>query len=121
MSGWMIRGRVRMAKDVTVGNVDPGHSHTYKAGTELEMILRGQEGEPMSKAAWWSNLDIDGAYILDQDDVEVLEMHGAYYSKCDGCGESGQTLDDVDGMSVLDVDGRVQRARDAQQRDAARR
>ncbi|MFJ8388584.1 hypothetical protein ACIQ9Q_29485 [Streptomyces sp. NPDC094438] len=108
MSGWMIRGRVRIVADVKVGNVDPGRHRQYRAGEELTMILRGQEGEPLSAASWWSSLDVDGAYILKADDVEVLEMLGPYWVTCGGCGAGGQ-IEEENERAYLDVEGRIAR------------
>jgi hypothetical protein len=111
----MICGRVRIAADVEVGNT-VGGSRAYRAGEEVDMILRGQPGEPLSAAAWWSSTNVDGAYILAADQVEVLELKGPYYAKCGDCGAGGQIETGDDGLPYLDVGGRI-----AQQRTAARR
>jgi hypothetical protein len=111
----MIRGRVRIAADAEVGNVTGG-SRMYRAGEEVEMILRGQEGEPLSAAAWWSSTNVDGAYILAADQVQVLELKGPYYVKCGDCGAGGQIERGDDGLPYLDVARRI-----AQQRTGALR
>jgi len=109
MSGWMILARVRVVADVVVGNVDPDTHRAYRTGEEVDMILRGQPGEPLSAASWWSSTDVDAAYILKADQVEVLEMKGPYWVKCDGCGAGGEIEQDEDGLSKLDATGRIAR------------
>ncbi len=114
----MVRARVRVVADVEVGNVDPGTGRKFRAGEEVDMILRGSAGKPLSAAAWWSSTDVDAAHILGTDDVEVLEMLGPYWTRCDGCGASGQTQEAEDGLSYLDTTGRIAR-RLAEARQAA--
>ena len=113
MSGWMIRARVRVVADAEVGNVDPGTSWTYRAGDEVDMILRGGNGEPLSSAAWWSSTDVDTAYILKFDQVEIVEMKGSYWVKCDSCGAKGQ-VENEDSVPVLDTTGRIAAAQRSQ-------
>ncbi|MFF9003622.1 hypothetical protein ACF1GW_38655 [Streptomyces achromogenes] len=110
MSDWMIMGRVRVIADIEVTNIDPGRPRTYKAGEELNMILKGREGQPLSEARWWSSMDIDAAHILDANDVEVLEMTGPYWVKCGGCGAGGQIEVGNDGLPYLDAGERIAQA-----------
>jgi hypothetical protein len=111
MSGWMIRGRVRVVADVTVGSVDPATSRTYRAGEVLDMILRGTSGQPLAAAAWWSTTDVDAAYILKADQVEVLDMTGPYWVRCGTCGAGGEIDRGEDGIPRLVTEGQRRAAR----------
>ncbi|MEW2568325.1 hypothetical protein [Streptomyces sp. NPDC047070] len=119
MGGWMIRGRVRVIADVEVGNTDPHSRRKYRAGEELEMILRGHPGEPLSSASWWSSTDVDLAHILAGDQVEVLDMLGPTWVKCGGCGAGGEILRHERDLPYLDVGGRIAQQRNIEQAKAS--
>lgn len=63
----MRRATVRFLRDVTVRNVDPGTTWTYRAGTTADMVQH--EDDPTS---WWTDFDIDAAYIVEATDVEIV-------------------------------------------------
>jgi hypothetical protein len=114
----MITGRVRFTKDIPVSNVDPGDSRVYRAGEEKEMILRGRTGQRLSEGTWWSSTCVDSAFVVDADDVEVIELRGPYWTKCGHCGSGGQIEEGSDGLPYVDTSGELARARE--QRTAGR-
>lgn len=59
------RVRVRILRDVSVRSVEPAGVRHFHAGEVCELIPRG--------GSWWDSYDIDGAFILPDDAVEVLE------------------------------------------------
>ena len=48
--------------------------HTFHAGDELEMVQWGRAGRPVSRDAWWTSYDIDGAFIIESDKVEIVRI-----------------------------------------------
>ena len=71
---WHTRARVRIRETVRVGSVDPWREHTFQAGDELEMLQWGNKGSPVDRSVWWTSYDIDGAYIIKADKVEVVRV-----------------------------------------------
>jgi hypothetical protein len=71
----MRRARVRFTADTPVRNVDPGSTYIYRAGDEVTMVQWDRKpGLPPATSSWWSDFDIDGAYIVDADRVEVIAV-----------------------------------------------
>ncbi|MFJ8849350.1 hypothetical protein [Streptomyces sp. NPDC102437] len=114
MSSWMMRARVRVVADVAASNPYT-RPRVYRAGDELEMLLRGIPGEPMNSAQWWSSADVNGAYILPFEAVAVLEPLGPTWVKCGWCEAGGRIERDDDGLAYVDVGSRI-----AQRRRAAK-
>lgn len=110
----MMRARVRVVADVEASNPYT-RPRLYRAGDELEMILRGRAGEPLSAVSWWSSTDVDGAYILPADAVTVLEALGPTWVKCGECDAGGRIERDDDGLAYVDVGAVI-----AQRRRAAK-
>lgn len=69
---WHTRATVRVLRTVT------RRSHygarTFGAGEELEMIQWGRAGRPVERDAWWTDFDIDGAYIVEASNVKVVKI-----------------------------------------------
>jgi hypothetical protein len=71
---WSTRARVRIITPVGAANVDPRGSRSFTPGEELEMIQWGRAGRSVDRSAWWTSTDIDGAFIIGAEHVEVLEI-----------------------------------------------
>jgi hypothetical protein len=70
---WQRWALVRIRKETTKRN--HWYTRTFSAGEEVEMVQWGRAGRPVD-SAWWDCLDIDGAFILDPSEVEVLSERG---------------------------------------------
>jgi hypothetical protein len=71
---WSTSARVRITKPYRAGAVSPWDERRFRAGEELEMNQRGRAGRPVERDAWWTSFDIDGAFIVPAEHVEVLEV-----------------------------------------------
>jgi len=71
---WSTWARVRITKPYRAGSVDPYGERMFRPGDELEMIQWGRAGRTVDRSAWWTSTDIDGAFIVLADHVEVLEV-----------------------------------------------
>lgn len=71
---WYTRARVRILETTRVHSIAPWLEHTFHAGQEQIMIQWGRAGRPVDRRSWWNNFDIDGAFIIGADKVEVLEV-----------------------------------------------
>lgn len=71
---WHTWARVRILADTEVGSIDPWETRRYYAGQEVTMLQWGRKGRPVRRDSWWSNDDIDAAFILDASQVEVIEI-----------------------------------------------
>jgi hypothetical protein len=69
---WSVKARVRILRDIGRGNA-LHRSTRFTAGEELVMYQHGGAGREID-SKWWTSFDIDGAYILDPADVDVLEV-----------------------------------------------
>lgn len=67
-----MRARVRVLRDHQSGAVDPRGELHWRAGSEHILVL--WEAPPGGKAKWATSYDIDGAYLIPQDMVEVIEV-----------------------------------------------
>ena len=70
---WHTRARVRILETTQVGSPEGG-THTFHAGQEVTMVQWGRAGREVTRTAWWTDFDIDGAFILKSKYVEVLEI-----------------------------------------------
>lgn len=70
---WHTRAIVRFLKTTSVGNPEGGRC-TFHAGQELEMVQWGRSGNPVDRRSWWTNFDIDGAFIVKANNVEVIKV-----------------------------------------------
>lgn len=70
---WHREARVRITAAYGAGNA---HTETrdFKPGEELKMVQWGRAGRAVEDTAWWTNYDIDGAFIIPADHLEVLEI-----------------------------------------------
>ncbi|MFE5662441.1 hypothetical protein ACFQ7W_00725 [Streptomyces niveus] len=109
---WQMEARVRIVADLEAAN-PYGLPRKYRAGEELNMILRGQAGEPMSAANWWSSTDIDNAYIIPSDAAVPLERPAPIWVRCGACDKGGRIEDSADGIATVDVGGRIAKQRRA--------
>lgn len=73
LRGWHNEARVRFLREVKCGSPEGHGGRTYTAGEVVTMHQTGGEGRVPS-GAWWSCLDVDLAYIVDEDAVEVVTM-----------------------------------------------
>ena len=71
---WHTRARVRILKTTHKHSPDNWSGHTFQAGEELEMVQWGRAGRPVTRDSWWTSYDIDGALILNTDEVEVIRI-----------------------------------------------
>jgi hypothetical protein len=71
---WHIRALVRIKETVRLGSVDPWRERTFNAGDELEMVQWGNAGRPVDRSTWWTDFDIDGAFIIKADKVEIVKI-----------------------------------------------
>lgn len=71
---WSTRARVRITAPYGAGAPDSYDGRQFTAGEELEMIQWGRGGRPVERDSWWTSTDIDGAFIVPADHVEVLEV-----------------------------------------------
>ncbi len=71
---WHTRARVRITAETTSRSVNPWVERTFHQGEELEMLQWGRAGRPVRRDAWWTSFDIDGAYIIKAENVEVIEV-----------------------------------------------
>jgi hypothetical protein len=69
---WFRRASVRILEDVTCHNT-AFQRHTYTRGQEVEMLQWGRAGRPVDRA-WWSDFDIDLAFIIESDKVEIVRI-----------------------------------------------
>ena len=69
---WHRTARVRLTRDYTAGNAY-GDRGAFKAGAELTMYQWGRAGRRVDRA-WWTSFDIDGAFIIPPDAVEILAI-----------------------------------------------
>jgi hypothetical protein len=70
---WYTRATVRILKTVTKRSPESGE-HTFYAGLETEMLQWGRAGKDVDRDAWWTSFDIDGAFILEASEVEVVKV-----------------------------------------------
>jgi hypothetical protein len=71
---WHTRAIVRVTETVVKGSVDPWSKRTFNKGEELELVMWGYAGKEVRRDAWWTSYDIDGAFILEADKVEVVRV-----------------------------------------------
>ncbi len=71
---WHTHAIVRIIVTTSKGSVDPWRTRTFNAGDELEMLQWGNAGRPVDRSRWWTDYDIDGAFILKADEVEVIRI-----------------------------------------------
>ncbi len=69
---WHTRAIVRILETVHAGTPEGGR-RTFRAGEELEMVQWGRAGRPVTRDAWWTSFDIDGAFIIKASKVEVIK------------------------------------------------
>ena len=65
---------MRITKPYHAGSVSPWDERQFEAGEELEMNQHGRAGRPVERDTWWTSFDIDGAFIIPAEHVEVLEI-----------------------------------------------
>ena len=70
---WHTRAIVRVKETTRTGSPEGGQ-HTFHAGEELEMLQWGRAGRTVDRDAWWTSFDIDGAFIIKSDKVEVVRI-----------------------------------------------
>ncbi len=71
----MRKARVRLIRSASSRNIDPGMTRTFRAGEECTMVQWDRHpGLPPTTDPWWSDFDIDAAYIVRATDVQVLEV-----------------------------------------------
>ena len=69
---WFTRALVRITKAHVARN--PYSERNFIPGEELEMIQWGSAGRDINRGSWWTTLDIDLAYILPAEVVEIVEV-----------------------------------------------
>ncbi len=70
---WYTQARVRIRETVTKRAPESGE-HTFHAGEEREMLQWGRAGREVERKHWWTSFDIDGAFILEASEVEVIQI-----------------------------------------------
>lgn len=71
---WHTRARVRIREDVSAHSFDPFSPRHFRAGEELVMLQWGRAGNTVKRDLWWTSYDIDNAFLIPADAVEVLEV-----------------------------------------------
>lgn len=69
---WHTRARVRILSTKIAHSHDG--EHTFHAGDEVVMVQWGRAGRPIDRSAWWSSFDIDGAFIIESDKTEIVQI-----------------------------------------------
>ena len=70
---WHTRALVRI-REQRICHSPEGGEHTFHAGDELVMLQWGRAGRAIDRSAWWTSYDIDGAFIIKSDKVEVVRI-----------------------------------------------
>lgn len=73
--GWWTLARVRFLREITAGC--PGYDapdRRFTVGEVVTMNQSGRAGDEVDRDVWWSSTDIDYAYIVPADAVEVVEV-----------------------------------------------
>lgn len=70
---WHIRAIIRVKETTVKGSVDPWRQRTFLAGDELVMLQFGNASRPVDRS-WSTSYDIDAAFILSPDEVEVVRI-----------------------------------------------
>jgi hypothetical protein len=70
---WYTRAQVRV-KAMTTKRAPESGEHTFSAGQEIEMLQWGRAGREVDRSVWWTSFDIDGAFILDASEVDVVKI-----------------------------------------------
>ena len=70
---WSTHARVRVVRESKVGNIEH-RERTYRVGEVVKMYQWGRDGHEVERDCWWSSFDIDGAFIIGAEDVEVIEV-----------------------------------------------
>lgn len=70
---WHTHAIVRIITDTTRSNA-LHRTHTFHAGKEIEMVQWGRAGRPVVRDSWWTSFDIDEAYIINAEKVEVIQV-----------------------------------------------
>lgn len=71
---WHTRARVCIREDVASQSIAPAGVRYFHAGEECEMIQWGHKGRFVLRDTWWDSTDIDAAYIIASDHVEVIAV-----------------------------------------------
>jgi hypothetical protein len=71
---WHTRAIIRVLENTVKHSVDPWRERTFHAGDELEMVQWGSAGRPVNRSVWWTSYDIDGAFIIESDKVEIVRI-----------------------------------------------
>ena len=71
---WHRRAIVRIKETIKKRSVDPSRERTFPAGEEIEMVQWGRAGRPVDRSVWWTSYDIDGAFIIESDKVEIVSI-----------------------------------------------
>jgi hypothetical protein len=71
---WSTWARVRIRATYRAGSVSPWDERRFEPGQELEMVQWGRAGRAVDRSAWWTSTDIDGAFIIPAEHVDVLEV-----------------------------------------------
>jgi hypothetical protein len=69
---WYTRAIVRVLETMVKRSFDG--EYTFRAGDELEMVQWGRAGRAIDRSAWWTSYDIDGAFIIESDNIEIVSI-----------------------------------------------
>lgn len=69
---WHTRAIVRILETTTKCSFDG--EHTFQSGEIVTMVQWGRAGRTVDRDAWWSSYDIDGAFIIEASNVEVIKV-----------------------------------------------
>lgn len=70
---WSTRARVRITAAYSAG-APYSDGRDFAVGEELEMVQWGRAGRQVERDAWWTSTNIDGAFIVPAEHVEVLDV-----------------------------------------------
>jgi hypothetical protein len=71
---WHTRAIVRVRETMVKHSVDSWEERTFRQGEELEMVQWGRAGRPVERDGWWTSYDIDSAFLIGSDKVEVVKV-----------------------------------------------
>ncbi len=69
---WYLEARVQIIKACGASNVY-GASKDFAVGQRLNMVRWGRAGRTVD-TAWWTSYDIDGAFIITDDHVRIINV-----------------------------------------------
>jgi len=71
---WHTTALVRITTACGAASVDPYRIRDFRVGEEIVMHQWGRKGRVVIRDDWWTSFDIDGAFIIPAENVEVINV-----------------------------------------------